>query len=74
MKRNDAALRYARQNVRRGNRWKLSEWYLVWDIRPELEAAYVNKHGDEGQRFIEILLGRKETIASVNKNRMNLED
>lgn len=44
-------------------------------IQPELEAAYVNEHGDEGQRFIDILLGRKETIASVNyKILMKLED
>ena len=44
-------------------------------VRPELEAAYVNEHGDEGQRFIDILLGRKETIASVNhKILMKLED
>lgn len=43
-------------------------------IPPELEAEYVNKHGDEGQRFIDVLLGRKSTIASVNiKVLMKLE-
>lgn len=35
-------------------------------IPEEIEKAYVQIHGDEGQRFIDLLLGRTSTIASAN--------
>lgn len=44
-------------------------------VPEHIEAAYVAKHGEQGQWFIDVLLGRKETIASVNvKVYMRLED
>lgn len=44
-------------------------------IPAEIETEYVNEHGVEGQRFIDVLLGRIETMASVNfKVLMKLED
>lgn len=48
---------------------------LVVTVPEKIEAAYVAKHDDKGQWFIDVLLGRKETIASVNvKVFMRLED
>jgi hypothetical protein len=48
---------------------------LVVTVPEDIEAAYVAKHGEKGQWFIDVLLGRKETIASVNvKVFMRLED
>ncbi|MNW13664.1 hypothetical protein D3C71_2116740 [compost metagenome] len=44
-------------------------------VPEHLEAAYVAKHGEKGQWFIDVLLGRQETLASVNvKILMRLED
>lgn len=44
-------------------------------VPPEIEAEYVKEHGAEGQNFLDLLLGRKQTIASVNiKVFMRLED
>ena len=44
-------------------------------IPAEIEAEYVKEHGVEGQRYIDVLLGRIETMASVNfKVLMKLED
>ena len=48
---------------------------LLVTVPEHIEAAYVAKHGEIGQTFIDVLLGRKETIASVNiKVSMRLED
>jgi hypothetical protein len=48
---------------------------LLVTVPEHIEAAYVAKHGEKGQSFIDVLLGRKETIASVNvKICMRLED
>jgi len=48
---------------------------LTVEVPAHIEKAYVAKHGEKGQNFIDILLGRKETIASVTvKVFMRLED
>lgn len=48
---------------------------LTVTIPEEIEAAYVAKHGKTGQWYIDVILGRKETIASVSvKVFMKLED
>lgn len=48
---------------------------LVVTVPEHIEAAYVAKHGAKGQWFIDVLLGRKETIASVNvRVCMRIED
>lgn len=48
---------------------------LTVSVPEDIEAAYVAKHGEKGQWLIDVILGRKETIASVNvKVRMRLED
>lgn len=45
------------------------------EISSEIEALYVEKHGRDGQRLIDQLLGREQSIASVNvKIFMRLED
>lgn len=48
---------------------------LTVEVPAHIEEAYVTKHGERGQNFIDILLGRKETMASVTvKMFMRLED
>lgn len=48
---------------------------MTVSVPEHIEAAYVAKHGEKGQWFIDVLLGRKETMASISvKVRMRLED
>lgn len=48
---------------------------LTVTVPEHIEAAYVAKHGEKGQWLIDVILGRKETVASVNvRVRMRLED
>lgn len=48
---------------------------LIVSVPENIEAAYVAKHGEKGQWLIDVILGRKETIASVNvRVFMKLED
>jgi hypothetical protein len=48
---------------------------LTVSVPEHIEAAYVAKHGEKGQWLIDVILGRKETIASVNvRVFMRLED
>jgi len=48
---------------------------LEVSVTPELEAAYAAEYGNEGQRNLDVLLGRAETVGSVNvKMHMMLED
>lgn len=44
-------------------------------VSPELEALYVKEYGQDGKRALDVLVGKAETIASVNsKVVMKLED
>lgn len=48
---------------------------LEINISPELAAHYIELHGDKGRYDLEVLTGRRDTIASVNtKIFMRLED
>lgn len=39
---------------------------LTVSVPEDIEAAYVAKHGEKGQWLVDVILGRKETVASVN--------
>lgn len=48
---------------------------LEVSVTPELEAVYVAEYGNDGKRNLDVMLGRADTIGSVNvKVHMKLED